>query len=96
MAHRLLGWLERKCWLTDAQEGFRSQRGCLTALTHLSEEWWRLTDPGLAAGAGRTPRVTAVALDMAKAFDRIDRELIEIRDLLTTSYDSGYTKKSKS
>ena len=52
MADRLLGWLERKGWLTDAQEGFRSQRGCLTALTHLNEEWWRLTDPGLAAGAG--------------------------------------------
>ena len=87
MADRLLGWLEQKGWLTDAQEGFRSQRGCLTALTHLSEEWWRLTDPGLAAGTGRTPRVTAVALDMAKAFDRIDRELL----LFKVRYGAGVT-----
>ncbi len=74
MADRLSLWLESRGWLTDDQEGFRRGRGCLTTLTYLTEQWWHRTDK--ATAYPNEPVVSVVCTDLAKAFDRIDRELL--------------------
>lgn len=68
VTHHLYLYLSKYKLLSQCQSGFRSQHSCQTALTDIIDKWLKYMDDGKVIGA--------VFLDLKKAFDMINHDIL--------------------
>ena len=68
LANQIQYFLNKYNLIHDMQSGFRKNHSCHTALTHLIDTWLKDVDSGNYVGA--------VFLDLRKAFDLVDHEIL--------------------